>query len=369
MYIPNFTYTNKTINNIAEIELSRGIILNTSITPKINSYLKINAIIKSTHASTAIEGNTLTIAEVNKILDRPEVIENKEEQEVLNYLNVLNGIERYHENGKITEELLFEMNSEIIKSTLDAVPHKKHYRDFHVNNANFKKDHIGYRPPSPEHIPRLMEELLKWINNNSTEISPITVAGTAHYELVRIQPFKEGNCKTARALTGLILYLRLFDPEKYFPLEQYYETDKKAYLNALNLSFGDPNGMTKWMEYFTDGITASLSKVRDEISELINVPADSNSQPTIKKNHIKEKQIKRNQIQIITFLHEYGKITLKETQKLLGATRHESVNQLQKLEELSVIKEKKRKGSIYYILKIRDDQRKKQWKTLFKKGS
>ncbi len=369
MYIPNFTYTNKTIDNIAKIELSRGIILNTSITPKINSYLKKNAIIKSSHASTAIEGTTLTIAEVNKILNRPEVTENKEEQEVLNYLNVLKGIERYQKNGKITEELLLEMNNEITKNTPDEVPHTKHYREFHVKDVNFKKDHIGYMPPSPEHIPRLMKELLKWINNNSTEISPITVAGTAHYELVRIQPFTEGNGRTARVLTGLILYLRLFDPEKYFSLEQYYEADKKAYLNALNLSFGDPNGLTKWMEYFTDGINVSLSTVRDEISKLMNVPSTSKNQSTIKTDHIREEQVKKNQIKIITFLHEYGKITLKETQKLLGATQQESINQLQKLEELSIIKEKKRKGSIYYILKIRDDQRKKQWKTLFKKGS
>jgi Fic family protein len=368
MYIPNFIYTNKTIDNMASIELKRGIILNLAIKPEINSFLKRNALIKSSHASTTIEGNTLTIAEVNKILNRPEVTENKEEQEVLNYLNVLKGIERYQENGKITEELLLEMNSEITKNTSNGIPHKKHYRNVNVNYANFKKDRIGYTPPSPEHIPRLMEELLKWINNNSTEISPITVAGTAHYELVKIQPFTEGNGRTARALTELILYLRLFDPEKYFPLEQYYEADKKAYLNALNLSFGDPNGLTKWMEYFTDGINASLSKVRDEISKLINVPAESNSQPTIKKGNIREKQIEI-QIRIITFLHEYGKITLEETQKLLGTTKLESVNQLQKLEELSVIKEKKREGSRYYILKIRDDQRKKQWKTLFKKGS
>ncbi|MCE7699118.1 MAG: hypothetical protein K8E24_009975, partial [Methanobacterium paludis] len=161
MYIPNFTYTNKTIDNIAEIELARGIILNAAIKPEINSFLKRNALIKSSHASTAVEGNTLTIAEVNRILNRPEVTENKEEQEVLNYLNVLKGIERYQENGKITEELLLEMNSEITKKTSNGIPHKKHYRNFHVNDANFKKDHIEYRPPSPEHIPRLMEELLK----------------------------------------------------------------------------------------------------------------------------------------------------------------------------------------------------------------
>ena len=83
MYIPNFTYTNKTIDNIAEIELARGIILNAAIKPEINSFLKRNAIIKSSHASTAIEGNTLTIAEVNKILDSQKLQKTKKNRKYL----------------------------------------------------------------------------------------------------------------------------------------------------------------------------------------------------------------------------------------------------------------------------------------------
>lgn len=371
MYLPNFTYTTKTIKNMAEIDLIRGTILNAKITPELDLQLKENALLRSAIASTSPD-NVLKV-EVKTNFKKNE--EDKKLCSSLNepfklkspgsktgngpyfhgYLQVLEDLDSYHENGKITEKLLYKMHEKITANILDDVHHETKYREVDVELKDFGKDALRYIPPSHEHVPILMEELLKWANNNSTEISPITVAGSVQWKMLKIHPFIHGNGQTARALTNLILHLRLFDPRKYFSLEEYYKTDEKAYLNALSLDLDEEKSLTRWMEYFTDGILISLSKTRDEISDLLKTGKCFN------------RSTSKDYTKIISFLHVYGKITPEDVAALLGVNKNRADNYLHELEELSVVERKKRHGSTYYILKIRADQLKKQWKILFKR--
>ena len=81
MYTPIFSYNNTILNNISGIEFSRGIIIQAGIIPEIDSTLKKKALIRSSHASTAIEGNTLTTDEVVRLLNGLDVIARKKEKQ------------------------------------------------------------------------------------------------------------------------------------------------------------------------------------------------------------------------------------------------------------------------------------------------
>jgi Fic family protein len=362
MYLPNFTYTNKTIRNMAEIDLIRGMILNAEITPELDLHLRKSALLRSALASTSLD-KSLKVGKVKKSSKASSKKSFKfkpsskarEDQDIQGYLEVLQDLDSYHEHGKVTEKLLFRMHEKLTENTLKDVHPNNKYREVDVELEYNGSNPFKYMPPNHELVPNLMEELLKWVNNNSTEISPITVAGTAHWKMLRIQPFCQGNGQTARALTDLILYLRLFNTKGYFSLEEYYKKDEKAYLNALSLDLEEKKSLTMWMEYFTDGVLTSLSETGNKISNLT------------KTGKCFDRSTFKDYTKILSFLHIYGKITPKDVATLFGINESEAVLYLQKLEELSVIKKKKRHGSSYYILKIRADQLKKQWKILFKK--
>src|SRR3989338_9644002 len=114
MFKPNFKYTQQIVNNLLNITQYRDIILNSKIIPKWEVSLRRDALIRSAHASTAIEGNKLTLEEVSQLAQgRKITAARKEKQEVLNYLNVLTNIEEYHENGKITEKLLLKLHKDV----------------------------------------------------------------------------------------------------------------------------------------------------------------------------------------------------------------------------------------------------------------
>ena len=352
MYSPIYSYNNNILNSISGIEFGRGVIIQAWIIPELDSTLKKKALIRSAHASTAIEGNTLTTDEVSKLLNGLDVIaQMKEKQEVINYGNVLKNIDKYHDNGKITLELLLKMHGEITKDVLDDPSYGGRYRDVEVRVENLKTHKIRFMPPSYLHIPRLMDDLLSWINN-SNDISPILVAGILHYEFVRIHPFIDGNGRTARALATLILDIRGYDIKKYFTLDDYYDKDRKAYVDALK-SADDSFDLTHWLEYFTEGFLVSVSKVKDEVVKLLNITPPPNE---IDKQLI----LKDSQLQIINYIQEVGMITNKQAREMLGISAQATHKNLKKLQDLNIITSKGSGRSTFYTLNRVDEKLRKR---------
>ena len=319
MYSPKFSYNNIILNNISKIEFSRGIITQASINFENDSTLKKEALIRSVHSSTAISGNNLSVEDVSKIINNLDGNYSENNiNEAINYCNVLINLDKYHDNGKITEELILDMHREITKDVVDDTIYSGRYRNVGVTLKNLKTNNIRFTPPSNTNVSRLMEDLIKWINN-SNELLPIIVSGIAHYEFVRIHPFMDGNGRTARALVNLILLTKGYNIKNYLTLDEHYNTDINSYLNALKTA-DDKFDLTLWLEYFTTGFFNSISNVKEEI---INIPTTQDP-----NNLNKQFILKENQIKIINFVQEFGQITNKETKKLLKISSQASHNNL-----------------------------------------
>ena len=93
MFKPRFRYTNKIVRLLTRISASREIILNSPLIPRWEVALRREATIHSAHSSTSIEGNRLSLEQVSDLAQGREVMATqKDKQEVLNYLNVLENI-------------------------------------------------------------------------------------------------------------------------------------------------------------------------------------------------------------------------------------------------------------------------------------
>ena len=352
MFSPIFSYNNNILNNISGIEFSRGIITQASLIPELDSTLKKKAYIQSVHASTTIDGNILTIDEVSKLLNGSDaVVDDKVKNEVMDYGYVLTNLDKYHDNGKITEHILLDMYGEITKNVSVNTPHGQRYRDVDINVKDMDTDRVRFIPPSNMHVPRLMEDLISWINN-SNEISPILVAGIVHYEFLRIHPFMEGNGRTAKALTKLILYTKGYDIKRYFTLDECYNNDINAYLNALK-SADDTFDLTHWLEYFTKNFLISVTRVKADVQRLLTISPSPNELD-------KQLILKDNQIKIINYIQEFGQITNKETTILLEISSQASHNNLKKLQKMKIITRKGSGRSTFYVLNRVNEKLRKQ---------
>lgn len=133
MFKPDFRYTERMVSNLTQIAAARELILNSPFIPQWKVALRRETIIRSAHSSTAIEGNKLTLEQVTDLADGREVMASrKDKQEVLNYLSVLEKIDKLTDGNKITEKNILNIHKLVTEQTLDNPSDCGAYRSRYV---------------------------------------------------------------------------------------------------------------------------------------------------------------------------------------------------------------------------------------------
>ena len=344
MFKPNFRYTNKIVNDLIQISAARELILNSPFIPRWEASLRREAIIRSAHSSTAIEGNRLSLEQVSDLAQGREVMATrKDKQEVLNYLNVLEHIDALSEGEKITEKSLLNIHLKVTEGTLENPSDCGVYRNRYVVVANRLTGEIIFRPPSNEDVPGLMKGLIEWLGSaKAKSLDSIIEAGLTHYEFVRIHPFIDGNGRTARVLATLILYLRGFDLKRFFCLDDYYDSDRPAYYRTLRSIDQETLDLTGWLEYFTEGVKVSIAAVKERIARL--------SSERLRKTSKGQIALTERQMKIVEKLVNQGEITNREVREMFKISNRAALDELSKLLKLKIIKATGKGRSTRYVL-------------------
>ena len=326
MFEPQFKYTDKIVKYIAQIASAKEIISNAKIIPLYDTKLKQDALIKSSHYSTSIEGNPLNLEEVKTLINNNKKPTTKAEQEVLNYFNVLNNLNKYSDKI-ITKNTILSVHKDLTKDLLKNPEYEGKFRDTRVFIGNLHTKKINYIPPDAYKVPGLIDELLDWLNNSTDEMYPVIIAGILHYELVRIHPFIDGNGRTSRLMATLILSIHKFNIDNYFTLDEYYNQDRQAYVDALK-SADKNHDLTNWLEYFCQGVLYSIDKVKSEVLKLDQITSKYDN--TI--------ELTPNEISVLTLLEEKKHIQNKDIQKMLNISPQASYKIIRKLKNKELIK-------------------------------
>lgn len=339
MFEPQFTYTNKIVNYIAKIASAVEVIKNAKIIPLYDTKLKQDALIRSSHYSTSIEGNPLNLDEVETLIKNNQKPTTKAEQEVLNYFNVLNHLNKYYDNT-ITKNTILSVHKDLSKDLLRDSKYEGKFRDSLVYIGNPFTKEVNHVPPAAYKVPNLVDELVDWLNNSTGEMYPVIIAGIFHYELVRIHPFIDGNGRTSRLMATLILSIHKFNINNYFTLDEYYNQDRQAYVDALN-SADKNHDLTNWLEYFCKGVLYSIDKVKSEILNLAQIT--SKYDITI--------ELTQNEIAVLNLLEEKKHIKNKDIQEMLDISPQASYKIIRKLKDKELIKSVGKGRNTEYILR------------------
>lgn len=346
---PKYTITEKILNNLTVITSAREIIEQSHLVPKWEAKLRRQALMRNTHSSTAIEGNKLTLEQVEALAAGKDVAAtNKDKQEVLNYIEALEKIPTLAKKGELRTADLLNIHRIITKNVMQNSVDSGVFRNRQVfvgktifDGSVFKKE-VEYMPPKTDEVPGLVKEFVDWLNLDKTwEINPVLLAGIVHYEIARIHPFIDGNGRTARLLATLILYLSGFDHRRIFALDDYYDRDRKSYYAALKTVQTGNGDITQWLEYFTTGVASSVQEAKEAILKL----------GTKGKRGAREQvSLTARQMQIVEYINTYGKVTNRELQELFKISAQAVLKELTKLIDLKVIRPIGEGRSLYYIL-------------------
>lgn len=344
MFKPNYTITHEILNNLMRTAEAKALIDNAYLIPKWEVSLRRDALIKNAHASTAIEGNPLSIEQVSELAKGRDIMATrKAKAEVLNYLNALEDLPNISESGKITENVILKIHRILTKDVLANPADSGVYRNKQVVIGNRITGVTTFRPPDVKKVPVLMKDFVTWLNSkDATEVSPVLVAGISHYELVRIHPFIDGNGRTARTLASIILYLRGFDTKRFFALDDYYDSDRQSYYNALQSIDQKTLDITEWLKYFTYGVALQIVKVKDRI---LTLSGDIKKKRTKGQIALTERQMK-----IIEQINIQGQITNKVIREMFKLSDEGALKEISKLVRLGVLKSEGKGRSVRYVL-------------------
>jgi fido (protein-threonine AMPylation protein) len=110
-------------------------------------------------------------------------------------------------------------------------------------------------PPDREVGP-MVTDLLAWINSAEAAAShPVIRAALFHQRFTAIHPFRDGNGRTARALTTLLLWRAGF-PAKILILQRVLDEKRDAYIAALRMA--DQGNVQGWVQFFSEAVADAL---------------------------------------------------------------------------------------------------------------
>jgi len=266
-----FTFTTNIVRYLQTIERVRETVRLTILPPMIAEQLRFQAHVRSTHYSTRIEGNRLTLKETEDVIQQKRGFPSMERdvKEVERYYRTLQQVEKWVEgHQKVTETRIRKIHA-LLYTGRRARPSP--YRDGQ-NVIRETSGEIVYMPPEAKDVPPLMSEMVRWINQSSPELPVPIIAGVAHYQFVTIHPFYDGNGRAARTLTTWLLYQGGYDLGKFYALEEFYTEDLQGYYAALvthphhNYYFGrNEADITPWLDYFLRGMAVVFERVAKEV--------------------------------------------------------------------------------------------------------
>jgi len=274
LYEPRFIYSNRIVSLLNVIEYCRGTVDSIVLPVDISEKLRNEARVKATHFSTAIEGNPLTIKDVEKVVKNKEA-RDKSEQEVRNYWNALNFLSRArNRNIPVTEDFIKKLHAIIEIRGPGRRGGRSSYRGSMPPGVLFavwdtKTGKPEYIPPYHEELQGLMDGLMTWLDSKPAMELPVPIrAAIFAYQLVTIHPFEDGNGRTARAMANYILMQEGYDLRGFYSVEEHYAADLNRYYESLQMGLpaeyyngrNNPD-LSPWILFFLESMSKAYQIV------------------------------------------------------------------------------------------------------------
>jgi Fic family protein len=272
---PRYTLTPAIARRLMEIEAARVVVQQVPLPPAVQSEMRNRARLRSTHYSTRIEGNRLTLAEAEQVLAGRKVSlhgRERDVREVRSYWKALLRVEEWAARGtELTEELI-----QRIHALVEGRARPSRYRDGQNTIRDSAMGTLVYLPPEAKDVPTLMAGLVAWIRHAEEErLPPPLIAGLAHYQFVTIHPYYDGNGRTARLLATFLLQRGGYGLNGLFSLEEEHARDLASYYNSLavhphhNYYEGrDTADLTLWLDYFLGVLVTAFTSTKGEVVRL-----------------------------------------------------------------------------------------------------
>ncbi len=258
------------VQDVAQVHALSRVIRGVPIPPTVRRRLDRLNILRAVRGTTGIEGTELSEEEVGLIMESPPevpVLEHgreREEQETRNAESVMRYVGEYLDHNPaelVSESLILEFHRILTQGVNYTHNEPGRYRDHSVT--------VGvYRPPATEEeVRRLMREFLEWFNTGLPATwDPVIRAIAAHFYVVSIHPFGDGNGRTSRAVESFLLYKAGVNVRGYYSLANFYYQNRSEYVAQMNrVQLQGELNLTPFVAFALRGLVQELEAVHEEV--------------------------------------------------------------------------------------------------------
>jgi len=374
MFSPIFSINNQILKNIASIEAAKAIIDDSPLIPAYEKQFQKDAVVRTVHYGTRIEGNDLTYNEVARLIDGQHISGNERDiQEVINYRNVSNYLEQLwatydaglslpEENSSSTpvtdNKRPFFFSETIIKkihelTTYKIIPETEagKYRHQQVVLKNTQTGEVAHRPPPSIEVPYLITDFIDWINSDpAIQIHPAIKAAISQYILVAIHPFIEGNGRVSRSFALLVLFVQGYDIRRLFSIEEYFDRNIEDYYNNIQKTHELNRDiflrdLTNWVEYYTRVLDIELGRIKEKVQSL------SRDLRLKEKLGGRQVQLTERQIKLVEYMQNFGGLRMPDAKSILPMISDDTIwRDLKKLIDDGIVEKRGSTKGAYYSL-------------------
>src|SRR3989338_7608055 len=171
MYQPRYTITETLLTRISEAEALRTAIMTAPIQVTWLESIRLDALVRGAHFSTAIEGNPLTLPEVEALAgSRTVAVKNRARREVLNYLAALRWVAKQPADAPMTDATALKLHRILMVGLLEA----KQVGAYKSSpNVIMSAGRVVYRPPGPRFAKPGIRALVEWLEGAGRSTHPL----------------------------------------------------------------------------------------------------------------------------------------------------------------------------------------------------
>jgi Fic family protein len=275
---PRFEITPRMLRQLKAIEEAKGFLRAVRMRGEWAAELRQRSRVQDALSSVQLEGNTLTIEEASSLAaaPNPPAGVSRSGQEFLNYLRAFEAIDglRDARDYSVGRRELLNIHRILVQGVRGGDRYAGRLRVEDVAVGDRRADGaliVHHQPPHWAEVEAHVDALADWLDRVKGKVSqrqleagqedpwvhPVLVAGVAQHRLVWIHPFVDGNGRSARMFTTLLLYQRGYDFKYLFDLSSYYNRDRDKYYEALR-TVDRTGDYTAWLTYFLGGFSRQM---------------------------------------------------------------------------------------------------------------
>jgi Fic family protein len=276
------------------------------------------ATIESIGSSTRIEGSKLSDREVEKLLSKIQIksLETRDEQEVAGYAEVMETVFQFFNEITITESHIRQLHRDLLQFSDKDEYHRGNYKKSSNSIAAFDESGrqvgIVFETASPFDTPRLMKEIVQWLNETTQnkELHPLLSISIFIVVFLEIHPFQDGNGRLSRVLTTLLLLRSGYIYVPYSSLESVIEQNKEKYYLALRQTQQTIRTSTPrwkaWVNFFLRALQTQKKRLEKKVE----------------KERIVLASLPELSLQILEHAKGHGRVTIGTMVKITGTSRN-----------------------------------------------